>query len=284
MIAGRRNQLLRGLLGLPTFGYVLAFFLVPLVMIAVYSFARVSLVTFDISFDWNLDNYRQIHDPLYFDTLVRSIVLSVGATAGCLLLGFPLAYFISRQPPIWQKLLLVLVIVPFWTSFVVRTYAMVNLREGHGPLADLLRGLHVISGPLQVLYTPRAIGIGIIYSYLPLMVLPIYVALERIDDDLLAAAADLGAGPRRVFRRVVLPLAMPGVAVGCVIVGIPAMGEYVIPEILGGGKTLMLGNIITTQFLTVGDIPFGSALAVSLMGVMAVTLLATRRFTRVEAQ
>jgi spermidine/putrescine transport system permease protein len=135
-----------------------------------------------------------------------------------------------------------------------------------------------------VLYTPRAIGIGIIYSYLPLMVLPIYVALERIDDDLLAAAADLGAGPRRVFRRVVLPLAMPGVAVGCVIVGIPAMGEYVIPEILGGGKTLMLGNIITTQFLTVGDIPFGSALAVSLMGVMAVTLLATRRFTRVEAQ
>jgi spermidine/putrescine transport system permease protein len=263
---------------------VLAFFLVPLVMIAVYSFARVSLVTFDISFDWNLDNYRQIHDPLYFDTLVRSIVLSVGATAGCLLLGFPLAYFISRQPPIWQKLLLVLVIVPFWTSFVVRTYAMVNLLEGHGPLADLLRGLHVISGPLQVLYTPRAIGIGIIYSYLPLMVLPIYVALERIDDDLLAAAADLGAGPRRVFRRVVLPLAMPGVAVGCVIVGIPAMGEYVIPEILGGGKTLMLGNIITTQFLTVGDIPFGSALAVSLMGVMAVTLLATRRFTRVEAQ
>jgi len=219
MIAGRRNQLLRGLLGLPTFGYVLAFFLVPLVMIAVYSFARVSLVTFDISFDWNLDNYRQIHDPLYFDTLVRSIVLSVGATAGCLLLGFPLAYFISRQPPIWQKLLLVLVIVPFWTSFVVRTYAMVNLLEGHGPLADLLRGLHVISGPLQVLYTPRAIGIGIIYSYLPLMVLPIYVALERIDDDLLAAAADLGAGPRRVFRRVVLPLAMPGVAVGCVIVG-----------------------------------------------------------------
>jgi spermidine/putrescine transport system permease protein len=283
-MAERRRQLLRALLGLPTFAYVLAFFLVPLVMIAVYSFARVSLVTFDISFDWNTDNYRQIRDPLYFDTLVRSIVLSVGATAGCLLLGFPLAYFISRQPPIWQKVLLVLVIVPFWTSFVVRTYAMVNLLEGHGPLADILRGLHVISGPLQVLYTPRAIAIGIIYSYLPLMVLPIYVALERIDTDLLAAASDLGSSPRRVFRRVILPLAMPGVAVGCVIVGIPAMGEYVIPEILGGGKTLMLGNIITTQFLSVGDIPFGSALAVALMGVMAVTLLLTRRFTRVEAQ
>ena len=278
-----RDRLLRGALALPTLAYVVAFFVVPLVVIIVYSFARVSLVTFDISFDWNLDNYRRIHDPLYFDTLVRSVVLSVGATVGCLLLGFPLAYFISRQPRTWQRVLLVFVIVPFWTSFIVRTYATVNLLEEHGPLADLLRTLHVISGPLTILYTPRAVAIGIIYSYLPLMVLPIYVALERIDDELLAAAADLGASPQRVFRRVTLPLALPGVAVGCVIVGIPAMGEYVIPEILGGGKTLMLGNVITDQFLSVGDIPFGSAIAVVLMALMAVVLLATRRFTRVEA-
>jgi ABC-type spermidine/putrescine transport system permease subunit I len=278
-----RDRLLRGALALPTAAYVVAFFIVPLVVIVVYSFARVSLVTFDISFDWNLDNYRQIHDPLYFDTLVRSVVLSVGATVGCLLLGFPLAYFISRQPRTWQRVLLVFVIVPFWTSFIVRTYATVNLLEQHGPLADLLRALHLISGPLTILYTPRAVAIGIIYSYLPLMVLPIYVALERIDDELLAAAADLGASPQRVFRRVTLPLALPGVAVGCVIVGIPAMGEYVIPEILGGGKTLMLGNVITDQFLSVGNIPFGSAIAVVLMALMAVVLLATRRFTRVEA-
>jgi ABC-type spermidine/putrescine transport system permease subunit I len=278
-----RDRLLRGALALPTAAYVVAFFIVPLVVIVVYSFARVSLVTFDISFDWNLDNYRQIHDPLYFDTLVRSVVLSVGATVGCLLLGFPLAYFISRQPRTWQRVLLVFVIVPFWTSFIVRTYATVNLLEEHGPLADLLRALHLISGPLTILYTPRAVAIGIIYSYLPLMVLPIYVALERIDDELLAAAADLGASPQRVFRRVTLPLALPGVAVGCVIVGIPAMGEYVIPEILGGGKKLMLGNVITDQFLSVGNIPFGSAIAVVLMALMAVVLLATRRFTRVEA-
>jgi spermidine/putrescine transport system permease protein len=278
-----RDRLLRGALALPTAAYVVAFFVVPLVVIVVYSFARVSLVTFDISFDWNLDNYRRIHDPLYFDTLTRSVVLSVGATVGCLLLGFPLAYFISRQPRHWQRVLLVFVIVPFWTSFIVRTYATVNLLEEHGPLADLLRALHVISGPLTILYTPKAVAIGIIYSYLPLMVLPIYVALERIDDELLAAAADLGASPQRVFRRVTLPLALPGVAVGCVIVGIPAMGEYVIPEILGGGKTLMLGNVITDQFLSVGDIPFGSAIAVVLMALMAAVLLATRRFTRVEA-
>ena len=278
-----RDRLLRGALALPTAAYVVAFFLVPLAVIVVYSFARVSLVTFNISFDWNLDNYRQIHDPLYFDTLTRSVVLSLGATFGCLLLGFPLAYFISRQSRNWQRVLLVFVIVPFWTSFIVRTYATVNLLEEHGPLADLLRALHIISGPLTILYTPKAVAIGIIYSYLPLMVLPIYVALERIDDELLAAAADLGASPQRVFRRVTLPLAFPGVAVGCVIVGIPAMGEYVIPEILGGGKTLMLGNVITDQFLTVGNIPFGSAIAVVLMVLMAVVLIGTRRFTRVEA-
>jgi len=284
MLSQRRDRLLHGLLGLPTVLYVATFFVLPLLVIVVYSFARVSLVTFDVSYDWNLANYRQIHDPLYFDTLVRSIELSIGATVGCLLLGFPLAYFISRQPPSTQKLLLVFVIVPFWTSFIVRTYAIVNLLEGHGPLDDLLRRLHLASGPLQVLYTPRAIAIGIIYSYLPLMVLPIYVALERIDEELLAAAADLGSSPRRVFRRVTLPLAMPGIAVGCVIVGIPALGEYVIPEILGGGKTLMLGNVITDQFLSVGNTPFGSAIAVVLMALMAVALIATRRFTRVEVQ
>jgi spermidine/putrescine transport system permease protein len=164
-----RDRLLRGALALPTAAYVVAFFVVPLVVIVVYSFARVSLVTFDISFDWNLDNYRRIHDPLYFDTLTRSVVLSVGATVGCLLLGFPLAYFISRQPRHWQRVLLVFVIVPFWTSFIVRTYATVNLLEQHGPLADLLRALHVIHGPLTILYTPKAVAIGIIYSYLPLM-------------------------------------------------------------------------------------------------------------------
>ena len=277
MIAGRRNQLLRGLLGLPTFAYVLAFFLVPLLMIAVYSFARVSLVTFDISFDWNLDNYRQIRDPLYFDTLVRSIVLSVGATAGCLLLGFPLAYFISRQPSRWQKLLLVAVIVPFWSSFIVRTYAIVNLIDNGGPLQQFLHTLHVLSGPLDILYTPKGIALGIVYSYLPLMVLPIYVSLERIDYNLVDAASDLGANPRRTFRRVTLPLAMPGVVVGCIIVGIPALGEYVIPEILGGGKTFMAGNILADQFLETGNYPFGSALAVSVMVVLLLFLFLLRR-------
>ena len=282
-VAGRELAgLLRSLLALPTIVWALAFFAVPLGMVIVYSFATISLVTFDISFGWTLDQYRQLHDPLYLHTLVRSVELSVSTTIGCLLLGFPLAFFISRQPPRWQRLLLVLVIVPFWTSFIVRTYAIVNLLQNNGPLNDALNSVGIVHGSLGLLYTPQSIAIGIVYSYLPLMVLPIYVSLERIDPALLDAAADLGAGGRRVFIRVVLPLARPGIVVGCIIVGIPAMGEYVIPEILGGGKTLMVGNVITDQYLSVGDIPFGSAIAVVLMVVMAVVLLVSRRAGALE--
>jgi spermidine/putrescine transport system permease protein len=261
---------------------MLAFFVVPLGMVIAYSFASISLVTYDISFGWTLSNYRQIHDPLYFDTLTRSLFLSVSTTIGCLLLGFPLAYFISRQPRRAQRLLLLLVIVPFWSSFIVRTYAVVNLIDNGGPLDDLLHALRITSGPLNILYTPKGIAVGIVYAYLPLMVLPIYVSLERIDYSLIDAANDLGANARRTFRRVTLPLAMPGVIVGCIIVGIPALGEYVIPQILGGDKTLMLGNVITDQYLAVGDIPFGSAIAVSLMAVMAAVLLLARVARRSE--
>jgi spermidine/putrescine transport system permease protein len=271
-----------GLLVLPTLVWMLLFFAVPLGMVIVYSFASISLVTYNISFGWTLSNYRQIHDPLYFDTLTRSLFLSISATLGCLLLGFPLAYFISRQPRRAQRLLLVAVIIPFWSSFIVRTYAVVNLIDNGGPLQDLLHALRVTSGPLDILYTPKGIAIGIVYSYLPLMVLPIYVSLERIDYALLDAANDLGANARRSFRRVTVPLAMPGVVVGCIIVGIPALGEYVIPAILGGDKTLMLGNVITDQYIAVGDIPFGSAIAVALMLVMAAALVAVRMLNRSE--
>ena len=192
------------------------------------------------------------------------------------MIGFSLAYFTSRQSPRVQRLLLLAVIVPFWTSFIVRTYSWVDLLQNLGPIDRLARaaGLH---GHIDVLYTPTAIGIGILYSYLPLMVLPIYIALERIDPALYDAASDLGASPLRQFRRIVLPLAVPGLIAGIIIVGVPALGEYVIPEILGGGKTLMVGNIIAGQFQQTGDYPFGSALAVSLMVVLMILLFVLRR-------
>jgi spermidine/putrescine transport system permease protein len=271
----------RAILAVPTIGWVALFFAVPLGLVLMYSFATVSLVTFNTSFGWTASNYSQILNHLYLDTLIRSVLLSLSATAGCLLLGFPLAYFISRQTPRRQRFLLVLVIVPFWTSFIVRTYAMENLLGPGGPVDHMARLLGFSRG-LVLLDTPTAIGIGILYAYLPLMVLPIYVSLERIDAALLDAAWDLGARPRRAFWRVTVPLAAPGILVGCVIVGIPAMGEFVIPEVMGGGKTLMLGNVISEQFLSVGDTPFGSAIAVVLMVAMAVALFGLRRARKLE--
>lgn len=280
-IKGKAPRLARAILAVPTIGWVALFFAVPLALVLVYSFATISLVTFNTTFGWTWSNYRQIFDHLYLDTFVRSVVLSVSATAGCLLLGFPLAHFISRQTPRIQRLLLVLVIVPFWSSFIVRTYAIENLLGPGGPVDRLARLLGFAHG-MVLLYTPTAIGIGIVYSYLPLMVLPVYVSLERLDTALLDAAGDLGARPRRVFWRVTAPLAAPGILVGCLIVGIPAVGEYVIPEVLGGGKTLMLGNVISEQFLSVGNAPFGSAIAVVLMAVMAVALVGLRRARKLE--
>jgi len=270
-----RPRVVRHLLLTPTAAWTLVFFVAPLALITVFSFGTENLVTFGINFGWTASNYGAFGSSLYLGTLLRSVALSAGTTLGCALLGFPLAYFITRQRPNVQRILLAGVIVPFWTSFLVRTYSWVNLLQNGGPVDNLAHGL--TGHHLEVLYTPTSIAIGIVYSYLPLMVLPIYVALERVNPDLYDAAADLGARPWRQFRRVVLPLARPGLIAGIIIVGVPAMGEYVIPEILGGGKTLMIGNIIVNEYLDVGNYPFGSALAVSLMAVLMVVLFALRR-------
>jgi ABC-type spermidine/putrescine transport system permease subunit I len=267
----------RQLLVLPSAGWTLLFFLVPLGIMVVYSFGQRDVVSLKLYWGWTIQNYVDIVDSIYLNSIVRSVVLSLTATALCLVIGFPVAYYISRQAPRRQHLLLVAIMIPFWTSFLVRTYAWVNLLANQGLLQRAGEKLGVIHGTLDILYTPTAIGIGLVYSYLPLMVFPLYVALERIDPALREAASDLGARRRRVFLRVTLPLAMPGVIAGCIIVGIPATGEYVVPAILGGGKTLMFGNVVASQFFEVGNFPFGAALAVSLMTAMTVVLVLSRR-------
>jgi spermidine/putrescine transport system permease protein len=239
----------------PTAVLTVVFFVAPLALIAVYSFGSVDPVSLDVFFGWTTNNYRAFGSTLYLHSLLRSVFLSLGATAICAVLGFSLAYFIARQPPRAQRLLLVAVIVPFWTSFIVRTYSWVDLLQNLGPIDRLAGAIGLTNGHLSILY----------------------VSLERIDDAIYSAAADLGATPWRQFRKVVLPLAMPGVIAGSIIVGIPALGEYVIPEILGGGKTLMFGNILADQFQNTGNYPFGSALAVTLMGVLLILLFVMRR-------
>jgi len=278
-MTGPRPRMVRGagrqLLLVPSAVVLVLFFLVPLGLTAVYSFGSTDLLSFETRLGWSLENYASLGRSLYLGTIIRSLVLSIVATVVCAAIAVPLAYFIVEQRRRVQALLLLAVIVPFWTSFVIRTYAWVNILQNKGPLEWLLNTLGVIDGRLNLLYSPAAIGIGIIFSYLPLMVLPVYVALERRDPAVLEAAADLGSHGAGLLWRVVVPLASPGLLAGAVLVGIPAMGEFVIPEILGGGKTLMLGNVIGTQFLVVGDLALGSAMAMCLMLVVLVVLVVT---------
>jgi ABC-type spermidine/putrescine transport system permease subunit I len=244
----------RHLLAVPSIAWTALFFLAPL--------------------------YTGIFQKLYLDPVLRSFALSASATLACLLIGFPVAYTIARARGRRQGLLLLLVMIPFWTSFVVRTYGIYNVIADNGPLYSLLHGLGLVHGYIHLLFTPVGIGIGIVYTYLPLMVLPLYVALERIDTTLLEAASDLGAKPVNVLRRVILPLAVPGIIAGCILVAIPATGEYVIPQILGGGTTLMFGNVVSDQFLSLGNYPFGAALAVALTVILmfVLTFLRSRSY------
>jgi ABC-type spermidine/putrescine transport system permease subunit I len=272
-------------LAAPSIAWTALFFLAPMILLVVYSFGSTNLLTYEVQFGWTTSNYTNVFEGLYLDAILRSLLLSAAATVACLVIGFPVAYTIARAKGRWQLVLLLAVMVPFWTSFVVRTYGIFNLISDHGPLANLLESLGLLGDDgLHLLFTPLGVAIGIVYSYLPLMILPLYVALERIDPALLDAANDLGAPPRRVLWRVILPLALPGIAAGCVLVGIPATGEYVIPQILGGGKTLMVGNVIADQFLGIGDYPFGAALAIVLTIIVMVVLVILRgRGSRAEA-
>ncbi len=267
----------RHLLAVPALAWWALLFAAPLLLLVVYSFGQLDIITFRISFGWTLENYARLNDSLYLQTIGRSLLLALGATAGCLALGFPVAFFMSRQGPAMQRLLVLAVLLPFWASFVIRTYAWINVLDDQGPIADALRSIHLLHGDLGLVYTPLGIAIGMTATYLPLMILPLFVALERVPPALLQAAADLGASNLRTMLRVVLPLAKPGIYAGCLLVGVPATGEYVIPTILGGGKTLMLGNVIADQFQTTGDYPFGAALAASFMVVLTVFLILVRR-------
>ncbi len=256
----------------PSAATLLLFFLVPLALVLTVSFA--SRGTYG-GIEWvvTLGNYTSIADPLYLRIFWRSLWLAGLTTGFCLIMGFPLAYIIARAPTRWQGILLLLVVIPFWTNFLVRTYAWMFILRTEGLLNTILAGLGIIHEPLNILFTDAAVLIGLVYGYLPFMVLPLYAALERLDPSLIEAAWDLYARPIQVFSRVVLPLAKPGVIAGCVLVFIPSLGAYVTPDLLGGARTMMIGNLIQHQYLVVRDWPFGSALSFVLMaGVLAMVL------------
>jgi len=220
---------------------------------------------------WSSESYRRLFDPLYGLILWRSIWIAALATALCVLLGFPLALYISRAQK-YRSLLLQLVILPFWTSFLIRTYAWLFLLRDTGLVNTALLKLGAIHQPLPLLYNDGAVLLGLVYGYLPFMVLPIYAALERMDPSLAEAAADLGAKPLSIVLRVIAPLASAGVLAGSLLVFIPCLGAYLTPDLMGGGRTVMVGNLVQNQFTTARDWPFGSAVSLALMAITALTL------------
>jgi spermidine/putrescine transport system permease protein len=281
-VRGRRGRKARagprypGWLSLPAISWYALFFIGPLAIMAAYSFAEVTGFV-GVKFSWNLDNYRYLWDPLYGTIFKRTLWLSLIGTALCLLIAFPFAYYLARYAK-HKTLLLMLVIVPFWTSFLIRTYSWLIILDPEFVLLRALRAIGVTDGG-TILYTENAIYLGVAYNYLPLMILPLYAALERIDWSLVDAAQDLGDGPLRAFRRVTLPLALPGVLAGSLLVFIPLTGEYLIPVILGGDKTVYTGQLIAQQFLEARDWPLGSAIA---MVVIVALLIYARALGKQE--
>ena len=220
------------------------------------------------------DNYLYLfQDSLYLVTYINSIKLAFISTCFCLLIGYPIAYGIARSPQPTRNILLLMVVIPFWVSFLLRVYAWMGILKTKGLLNGFLLWTGIIDQPLELLYTDTAVYIGMIYSYLPFMILPLYANLEKLDIQLLEAAADLGARPWKIFKDITFPLSMPGVVAGCLLVFIPAIGEYVIPALLGGADTLMIGRLLFDEFFMNRDWPVASAVAIVLLMLLVLPIV-----------
>ncbi|BCN94387.1 putrescine ABC transporter permease [Thiomicrorhabdus immobilis] len=229
----------------------------------------------------NLSNYSLVfEDPLYVNALINSIEIAGVSTVLALIIGYPMAYAIAKAPQHWRLPLLMLIILPFWTSFLIRVYAWIGILKNNGLINNSLMSLGVIDQPLEILYTPTAVYIGIVYSYLPFVILPLYATLIRMDDSLLEAASDLGCKPWKQFLTITLPLSMPGIVAGGMLVFIPVMGEFVIPDLLGGPNSLMLGKLMWTEFFSNKDWPVASALAAVLLLVLIVPFVLWQHYER----
>lgn len=264
---GLRKLLMAGPAGL----WLLIFQGIPLALIVVMSFGT-RTASGAVAYTLTAENYFRFAEPLYLGILGRSFSVALGVTAITLVIGYPLACFIAAQPPEKRTRWLLLVIVPFWTSMLIRTYGWIFLLRSNGLINWVLQALHITQDPLNLLYNNGAAMLGLVYMLLPFMVLPIYTSVEKLDAGLIRVAYDLGARPAHTFRTVILPLTVPGVAAGSVLVSIPAMGLFYVSDLLGGAKTVLIGNLIQTQFRQANDWPFGSAVSV-ILGALTMVLI-----------
>jgi spermidine/putrescine transport system permease protein len=263
----------------PAYVYLVVFFVIPLILVFIYSFATRDSTGLTVLSDWNLDSYKRLFSAEVLEIFLRSLILAVMTTVICLLFAYPFAFYIATRGPKIRNVLLILVMIPFWSNFLVRTYAWRVILGSEGPISQVSQALG--GEPIRLLFTNTAVLIGLVYGYMPFMVLPLYAALERMDWRLVEAARDLYADGWTAFRKVTFPLSMPGVVAGSILVFIPSLGAYVTPALLGGAKTVLLGDYIQSQFLAARNWPFGSALSFAVIFVM---LLATLFYFRAGAK
>lgn len=256
----------------PVTFWLVLFFVFPLLFILLISFATRGLYG-GVEYTFTIENYTRFFDPLYLKILWDSIVIAGFTTLICLVFGYPFAYIIAKSPKKYRNLLLMLVIVPFWTNSLVRTYAWIVLLRTEGVINMFLLKIGIISEPLAMLYNHGAVMVGLTYTLFPFMVLPLYASIEQLDKSYLEAASDLGAKPRQAFTKITLPLTMPGIVAGCLLTFIPTLGLFFIPDMMGGSKSLLIGNLIKNQFLTARDWPFGSAASMILMVLTLIFIL-----------
>ena len=260
-------------------GWLVLFVFLPNLMIIVTSFLTHDDANF-VQMIFTLDNYTRLFDPMYAEVLLHSLNMAVIATLSCLVLGYPFAWFLAGLPRKIRPLLLFLLIVPFWTNSLIRIYGLKIFLSTKGYLNAFLLSLGVIDTPMRIMYTPSAVIIGLVYILLPFMVMPLYSSIEKLDKPLLEAAKDLGANQCQTFIRIILPLTMPGIIAGSLLVMLPAMGLFYVSDLMGGAKNLLIGNIIKSQFLNIRDWPFGAATSITLTVVMGLMLLVYWRASR----
>ena len=271
--------------------WLLLFFLVPFLIVLKISFAELQIAQppFTPLFNFVDETYLQITlavsnyaylllDDLYIVAYLNSVKIAFFSTIFCLLLGYPIAYYIARSHSAKRSLLLMLIILPFWTSFLLRVYAWIGILKTEGFLNNFLLSIGIINEPIVMLHTDFSVYVGIVYSYLPFMILPLYANLEKLDNSLLEAAADLGARPWRTFLAVTLPLSLPGIVAGSMLVFIPAVGEFVIPALLGGADTLMIGRVLWDEFFSNRDWPVASAVAIALLLFLVIPIMFFQRY------
>lgn len=263
----RRTRVSRAIFLGPGLLYVTLFMAIPLGFILSYAFLEKGPYG-GVRLSFSLESFTRAVEPVYVSVLGNTLLIASITTVLALIIGYPAAYAIAKLPPKWRTVAVVLVVLPFWSNFLIRTYAWILLLNSEGIVNRGLLSIGVIDHPLALLYTREAVIVGLLYAYLPLMILPLYASMERLDWSLLEAARNLGAGRARAFIDVTLPLTLPAAMIGAIFVFVPSVGNFIVPELLGGGKTVMVGNLVRDQFLKARDWPFGSVLALTMVAFL----------------